>query len=63
MTMDYDFLSKTPDIPGHSFTSSRWARKEATPSTTGVRRRPYTPRSARLYGYNDMADAKALLSP
>ena len=60
---DYDYLSKTLDISAISFHKAiQVARKKDAINDWGsIVALPYIAAQRTLYGYNDMADAKALL--
>ena len=63
--LDYDYLQKTLDISGHLVPQGHTgrARKKGCAQRVGARswRLSYIAAQRTLYGYNDMADAKALL--
>ena len=63
--LDYDFLSKTLDISAISFHKAiQVARKKDAINDWGsIVALSYIAAQRTLYGYNDMADAKALLEP
>ena len=61
--LDYDFLAKTLDISAvsfHKLIQMLW-KQDAIKEWGSIVALTYVPSQRTLYGYNDMADAKALL--